>query len=127
MHPAANPWTASSADRLSPTTVLRMRPVCSLLTHPARSFPLSGRSDVYEGRILIVQNSFWRQAFPNMGFQQQLRLWEAMGCRLDPDNGAYRRYALAATGRRWAEDGVVDQTTLPMPTDADADQVCGWS
>ena len=60
-----------------------------------------------------------------MGFQQQLRLWEAMGCRLDPDNAAYRRYMLVITGRRWAEDGAVDPATLPMPTDADADQVSG--
>ena len=60
-----------------------------------------------------------------MGFQQQLRLWEAMGCRLDPDNAAFRRYSLAAQGRRWAEaGGSVDPAALPMPTDADIDQVC---
>ena len=64
------------------------------------------------------------QVFPNMGFQQQLRLWEAMGCRLDPDNAALRRYALTVQGRRWAETGDVDPATLPMPTDADIDQVC---
>lgn len=59
-----------------------------------------------------------KQVFPNAGFQEQLKLWSAMGCRIDPDSGAWRRYQLMAVGRRWEEIGVVDPSELGAAPEA---------
>ena len=62
--------------------------------------------------------------FPNSGFQQQLELWGAMGCRIDPDCGAWRRYQLMALGRQWEETGAIDPADLAAGSDGDSTTVC---
>lgn len=63
------------------------------------------------------------QVYPNSGFQEQLKLWGAMGCRIDPDSGAWRRYQLMALGRQWDENGTIDQADLAGLTDGDSSKV----
>ena len=58
------------------------------------------------------------QIFPNAGFREQLKLWERMGCRIDPDSAAWRRYQLMAVGRRWEDTGCIDPSELGTAPEA---------
>ena len=60
---------------------------------------------------------------PNAGFRAQLELWQAMGCRLDPQHEAYKRLSLQTLGNKWAEHGSVAQESLPDPEAASSAQV----
>jgi|APGre2960657404_1045060.scaffolds.fasta_scaffold66438_1 dual specificity phosphatase 12 len=56
-------------------------------------------------------------ASPNDGFLAQLALWGAMGGRLDAGSAGYRRFAMERVGRRWAEEGDVDESALAEAED----------
>jgi dual specificity phosphatase 12 len=56
-------------------------------------------------------------ASPNDGFLAQLALWGAMGGRLDAGSAGYRRFAMERVGRRWAEEGDVDESALAEAQD----------
>lgn len=60
---------------------------------------------------------------PNAGFRAQLELWQAMGCRVDPQHEAYKRLSLQTLGDSWAEHGSVAQESLPEPEAASLAQV----
>ena len=60
---------------------------------------------------------------PNAGFRAQLELWQAMGCRVDPQHEAYKRLSLQTLGDSWAEHGSVAQESLPEPEAASSAQV----
>ena len=60
---------------------------------------------------------------PNAGFRAQLELWQAMGCRVDPQHEAYKRLSLQTLGNSWAEHGSVAQESLPEPEAASPAQV----
>ena len=69
------------------------------------AYLMRAESITFETALYTVRQAR-NQVFPNAGFQEQLKLWGAMGCRIDPDSGAWRRYQLMAVGNRWIENAV---------------------
>jgi protein-tyrosine phosphatase len=57
-------------------------------------------------------------AQPNAGFVQQVKLFVEMGCQIDHNNAAYKRFKLLQLGIERDEHGCVDSgsTALPNPT-----------
>lgn len=54
---------------------------------------------------------------PNPGFIEQLKLFKAMGCKLDESNPAYKRFCLEQLGQQWEEEGTVDESQMAeLPT-----------
>mmetsp|Transcript_13546 Transcript_13546/g.40966 ORF Transcript_13546/g.40966 Transcript_13546/m.40966 type:complete len:408 (-) Transcript_13546:632-1855(-) len=52
-------------------------------------------------------------AWPNQGFRYQLKLFEDMGCKLDPDYEPFRRFLLGTL----TQQGVHGQDSLPAPVE----------
>lgn len=68
---------------------------------------------------LSVLRRAWPASCPNSGFEAQLELWYAMGCRLQDSYVPYKRFLLQQAAQHYqATGGLPEAAALPVPAEA---------